>query len=93
MKTKWISIMLLVIAAIVGIVCWLVLPETVTVQIGTDGQASNTLPKLPAVLIMLGISVAGTVMNLRGKTEKKTRGFVLTIAGIAAMLATLLMNR
>ena len=74
MKTKWISIMLLVVAAIVGIVCWLVLPETVTVQIGTDGQASNTLPKLPAVLIMLGISVAGTVMNLRGKTEKKTRG-------------------
>ena len=74
MKTKWISIMLLVIAAGLGIVCWLVLPETVTVQIGTDGQASNTLPKLPAVLIMLGISVAGAVMNLRGKTEKKTRG-------------------
>ena len=69
------------------------LPEVVAVQVGFDGKVSNTMPKVLAVAIPFGVSVVGSVMHLTGKEEKIGKGFILSVAGIAIMVLSLLINR
>ena len=93
MKTKSISIVLIAAAIGLGVFSWFFLPDVVAVQIGLDGQVSNTMPKALAVAVPLGISVAGSVMNLTGGDEKKSKGFLLSLVGLALMALSLLVNR
>lgn len=58
-----------------------------------NGQATNTMPKLLAIIIPLGISAAGSVINLTNKEENSVKGFVLALVGIAAMILTLVFNK
>lgn len=92
MKKNWISIIIMIIAIGLGICAWFLLPEVVAVQVGMDGQVTNTMPKLLAILIPLVISAAGVVMNLTNKKENSMKGFVLSLVGIAVMLLTLFFN-
>lgn len=92
MKRNWISIILLIIAIGLGIYSWFLLPEVVAVQVGMNGQATNTMPKLLAILIPLGISAAGSVINLTNKEENRVKGLVLALVGVAVMLLTLFFN-
>ena len=93
MKTKCISIVLIAAAIGLGIFSWFVLPDVVAVQVGLDGQVSNTMPKVLAVAVPMGISIAGSVMNLTGGDEKKSKGFLLSLVGLALMAVCLLVNR
>ena len=93
MNKKWINILLIAAAVALGVYCWLVLPATVAVQVGLDGQATNTMPKLLAVAIPAGLSVAGSVMSLTGRSSKSRAGYVLALVGIAVMILTLFFNR
>ena len=93
MKKNLASIFLIIIAIGLGICSWFLLPDVVTVQVGMDGRVTNTMPKLLAILILLGISAAGSVINLTDKKENSFKGFVLALVGIAAMLLTLFFNR
>ena len=92
MKKNLINIILLIIAIGLGICSWFLLPEVVAVQVGMNGQATNTMPKLLAIVIPLGISVAGSIVNLANKEENSVKGFVLALVGIAAMILTLFFN-
>lgn len=58
-----------------------------------NGQATNTMPKLLAIIIPLGISAAGSVINLTNKEENSVKGFVLALVVIAAMILTLVFNK
>ena len=93
MKKNWISIFIMIIAIGLGICAWFLLPEVVAVQVGMDGQVTNTMQKLLAILIPLVISAAGVVMNLTNKKENSMKGFVLSLVGIAVMLLTLFFNK
>ena len=93
MKKKWISILLVAAAIGLGVISWLLLPDVVAVQVGIDGKISNTLPKVLAVAIPFGVSVVGSVMNLTGKEETNKKGYILSVAGIAIMVLSLLVNR
>lgn len=93
MKKNLIPIALAVAAIILGVLCFFLLPDVVAVQIGADGQASNTMPKALAIVIFLGVSVLGSVMNLTGKEENRKKGYVLSVLGIALMVLTLFFNR
>ena len=93
MNKKWINILLIAAAVALGVYCCLVLPATVAVQVGLDGQATNTMPKLLAVVIPAGLSVAGSVMSLTGRSSKPRAGYVLALVGIAVMILTLFFNR
>ena len=94
MKKNLANIFLIIIAIGLGICSWFLLPDVVTVQVGMDGQVTNTMPKLLAILIPpLGISAAGSFINLTDKKENSFKGFVLALVGIAAMLLTLFFNR
>lgn len=90
MKKNFINILLVIAAIGLGVISWLLLPDVVAVQVGFDGQITNTLPKIPAVAIPLGVSLVGSVMNLTGQKEKK--GYILSVAGIAVMVLSLLFN-
>ena len=93
MKKNLISIVIMMIAIGLGICAWFLLPEVVAVQVGMDGQVTNTMPKLLAILIPFVISAAGVVMNLTNKKENSMKGFVLSLVGIAVMLLTLFFNK
>lgn len=93
MKKNWISIIIMIIAIGLVICAWFLLPEVVAVQVGMDGQVTNTMPKLLAILIPLVISAAGVVMNFTNKKENSMKGFILALVGIAVMLLTLFFNR
>ena len=71
MKKKWISILFVAVAIGLGVISWLLLPDVVAVQVGIDGSVTNTLPKALAVVIPLAMSLAGSGMNLTGKSPKK----------------------
>ncbi|MDY3859059.1 MAG: DUF1648 domain-containing protein [Candidatus Limivicinus sp.] len=90
MKKNSISILLVIAAIGLGVISWLLLPDVVAVQVGFDGQITNTMPKVPAVAIPLGVSLVGSVMNLTGQKDKK--GYILSVAGIAVMVLSLLFN-
>ena len=90
MKKNFINILLVIAAIGLGVISWLLLPDVVAVQVGFDGQITNTLPKIPAVAIPLGVSLVGSVMNLTSQKDKK--GYILSVAGIAVMVLSLLFN-
>lgn len=93
MKKSFINILLIVAAIGLGVVSWFLLPDVVAVQVGFDGQITNTMPKVLAVAIPLSVSVVGSAMNLAGKEDKKPKGYILSAAGIAIMVLSLLFNR
>ena len=93
MKTKVISSILIVAAIGLGVISWFLLPDVVAVQIGLDGQVSNTMPKALAVAVPMGISIVGSVMNLISRDGKNSRGFLLSLLGLTLMAVSLLVNR
>lgn len=93
MKTKSISIVLIAAAIGLGVFSWFFLPDVVAVQIGLDGQVSNTMPKALAVAVPMGISIAGSVMNMTNRDGKDSKGFLLSLVGLALMAVSLLVNR
>lgn len=92
MKKNLISIILIVAAVGLCVLSWFVLPSEVVVQISTDGEATNTLPKLFAVLVPFGLSTVGAVINICGKDEMNKKALVVSAVGIVAAIMTLLFN-
>lgn len=66
MKKNWINIIFVIVAIGLGVISWLLLPDIVAVQVGVDGKITNTMPKVLAVSIPLGVSLVGSAMNLTG---------------------------
>lgn len=93
MRKIIVSMILIVIAIGLGVCSWFLLPEVVTVQVGLDGRPTNTMPKLLAIAVPVGVSVVGSVMYLTIREKKNTKGFVLAIVGIAILILSLLFNR
>lgn len=92
-KKNLISIIFVIVAIGLGVILWLLLPGIVAVQVGADGKITNTMPKVLAVAIPLGVSVVGLAMNLTGKEENNKKGYILSVVGIAIMVLSLLFNR
>ncbi|MGN1204309.1 MAG: DUF1648 domain-containing protein [Lachnospiraceae bacterium] len=93
MKKNLLNIALIIIAIVLGVCSWFLLPEVVAVQVGYDGQVTNTMPKLFAIVLPFGISVVGSIMNMTNKGEKNWKCLILSLAGIGVMIACLFFNR
>ena len=93
MKTKIIAGIMGAAAAALAVYSYMILPETVAVQIGVDGQVSNTMPKLFAVVLPLVITLGGCGVMVFGNRESTVKGIVLSVAGIGIMIVTVLFNR
>lgn len=92
MKKNIIAVIMALLALSLAVISFFLLPDTVTVQIGADGQPSNTMPKEPATLLFTLISLAGTVITLKGKDGDVKKGYLLSGAGIVLMIITLAFN-
>ena len=92
MKGNMIAVIMAILALALAVISLFLLPDTVTVQIGADGQPSNTMPRELATLLFTLISLTGTVLTLKGKGSEGKKGFLLSGAGIVLMIITLAFN-
>lgn len=92
MNKKLFGIGCAVLGLVLAAISMMVLPDTVGVQIGLDGNISNTMPKFLAVLIPFGLTLAGSFMSYKGE-ENTSKGFIISVVGIAVMVITLIVNR
>lgn len=82
------GILLLAIAAFVtGMI---VLPDTIVMQLETDGTVATTLPKLVGLLIPLALTVLFAVLYYKNGT---TKSLLVSLIGLAAFGLTFFFNR
>lgn len=83
----------LAVAVILGILCWMKLPDTVICQIGFNGKASNSMPKIFAVVVPSIVSLLGSGLIIIGDEDSRSKGMAIALIGIGIMIVTLFVNR
>ena len=91
MNKKIVLGIIIFISIILGIYGFIVLPETVTVQIDISGNPTNTFPKILAVMFPLLLSVSGGLGYYFSK-EKEKKYLMLSFIGILLSIITLVFN-
>ena len=91
MNKKLVLGIIIFISIILGIYGFIVLPETVTVQIDISGNQTNTFPKILAVMLPLLLSVSGGLGYYFLK-EKEKKYLMLSFVGILLSIITLVFN-
>ncbi len=81
-----------IVSVILGVISWCLLPDVVAVQIGLDGQVSNTMPKIFAIIIPVAITIVGSIISVKDD-QSKSKGIILSLIGLAVMVLTLVFNR
>ncbi len=79
----------LLAAAIAG---WFVLPDSLVMQIGADGQPSNIMPKLPGLLIPVALGVLGAGVASSTAEEKHLAGYITLAAAVIVTAITFFWN-
>lgn len=83
--------LIIAISAIIAVAGYLVLPEVMLVQIGIDGKASNTLPKIPTLLLPFAISTISAILYIK-EAASRPKYLFLAILGIALAVFAFIMN-
>ena len=91
-KEKKIGMVFIVISIILAVLGYIMLPETVVVQIGLDGKAGNTLPKLAAILLPLGVTLISTGLYMFSETSNQTKNLVFARIGILMAVFGIIVN-
>lgn len=91
MKHKLLPILFLTATVVLTVVCYLILPDYVVMQVTLDGGSGTTLPKIAAVLLSAVLGAVGAVMQFSG-AENRSRGVVVSAVSLVIFAASLLMN-
>ena len=92
LKEKIIGISLILVAVIIAVAGYFVLPDTLAVQIDMNGAPTNFLPKIPALLIPLLVTVVFSCLYMKSKGEGKTKNLLLSLLGIGIDIIMFVMN-
>lgn len=92
MKRKVVCSIMIAVSLVLAVIAYVILPDKVVMQIGADGQPSNMLPKLPAVIIPVVITCFGAVSYAVGDNEAKVRNIIIVVAGYAVAIFSLVFN-
>ncbi len=92
MKRKVVCSIMIAVSLVLAVIAYVILPDKVVMQIGADGQPSNMLPKLPAVIIPVVITGFGAVSYAVGDNEAKVRNIIIVVAGYAVAIFSLVFN-
>lgn len=92
MKRRVVSSVMIAVSLVLAVIGYLVLPDKVVVQIGANGQPSNMLPKLAAVIIPVVITGFGAVSYAVGDNEAKIRNIIIVVAGYVVAIFSLIFN-
>ncbi len=92
MKNKKLLITISIIAAAVAlaVVGFIILPDTLVVQLSMSGQAANTMPKLLGVLIPFLICAVFSILYYR--TEKGGKNLIVSLIGIVVFVLLFVFN-
>ena len=95
MKTsKIIAIILLIVSVVLAVVCVIVLPQTVVMQISISGSDANTMPKWGAILLptVLGIGFSLTVLLDKELKGSAAKSLFVSAVGIIVFIFELVVN-
>ena len=91
-KEKMIGMIIIGISTVLAVLGYILLPEVMIVQIGFDGEASNTLPKIPALLIPFAISTISSIFYMKSESTNRTKNLLFAILGIIIAGFSFFMN-
>ena len=91
-REKLIGTAIIAAAVILAAAGYLILPDTLVVQISADGQPSNTLPKLPALLIPFAISTGFSLMYMNGEADRRVRNLIVAVLGLGIAVVMFVFN-
>ena len=89
-KEKLISAAIGGLSAALAIAAFLILPDSVAMQLSTSGTLQNTMPKAIAVALPLLITAIGLVCAARA--EEKAKCFLIAVIGPVLQIITMVMN-
>ena len=93
MKGKQIlAIAVIVIAIAFAIVGYLILPDTLVMQVKLSGDAGTTMPKLLGLAIPTLISVGAALYFLLNKKSESNKVLIVSFIGILAFILTFIFN-
>lgn len=94
MKRKYIGYGLMAAGIVLLIIGFVVLPDTVVVQVNFSGEASNTVNKLFGIgLPFLCTEVFGFAYTKQADDGKNQKYAVISAVGVLASLLTIVFNR
>ncbi|MEG0295528.1 MAG: hypothetical protein RR620_02345 [Clostridium sp.] len=94
-NARLIHIVAIVIVVLISIISFAILPDRIGIQIGIDGEFTNTAPKWMGLSIPIAVSIIG---YLRGTTkdnfisQKEMSSFFIQVVAIVVAIATLVIN-
>ena len=93
-KQTIIAIIGIVVSAALAVLSYILLPDTVAVQLGIDGSTSNTMPKLFAIIIPTALGIGGALSVLLSKNQNKNwqKSIIVSAVGIVVFVFMLAVN-
>lgn len=94
LKKNTLPLILVIVTLLLAVISVFLLPQTVVIQLGLDGQPTNTMSKLTAIVTPLPICALGLMRYYLGQGAQKERdkGLVIAVVAPLVMLLTLIMN-
>lgn len=89
-KDKLISAAIGAAAVALAVAAFIILPDSVAMQVSAGGTLQNTMPKAIAVALPLLITAIGLVCAVRA--EEKTKCFLIAAIGPVLQIVTMVMN-
>lgn len=93
MNRKKVGLVIVLIGLVIAVVSYFVLPEIVVIQKGFDGNPTNAIPKLSAVLLPFVLSGAGAFLFAFSNPHDKSKYLGVSIFGYLTALLIYLFNR
>jgi len=89
-KKLIISIGIIAVAVAMAIVGFIILPETLVVQVNSAGQAANLMPKFLGILIPFLLCVVFSVLYM--KSENGGKSLIISLIGLVAFVLLFVFN-
>lgn len=83
---------ILALSVLLAVIGWFTLPDTLIVQIGTNGSAGNTMPKLWGLLLPLMISGVFSFVMMRCAQSERLKYLIVSLVGLAVMAFEFIVN-
>ncbi len=87
-----VAITVIAIAAVLAIVGYIVLPETLVMQVTATGTPGTTMPKLLGLAIPTLISIGAALYFLLNKKFESNKSLWVSLIGILAFILTYAFN-
>lgn len=82
-KQKVIAIIIIALSVALAVIGYIILPDTLVVQLSADGSAGNSFAKPLGLLIPLAISVIFSLLYIKSGDGERNKHLIVSLVGIA----------